>query len=75
MSISKTNNRHIAIEGIDGCGKSTLLRCLNMLEKPTSGKIILDNEDIQHIIDAYQNYLEVVKKDVAKQIWKLTNGK
>ena len=36
---------------------------------------ILDSEDIQHIIDAYNNYLEVVKKDVDKQIWKLTNGK
>ena len=36
---------------------------------------ILDGEDIQHIIDAYHNYLEVVKKDVDKQIWKLTNGK
>lgn len=36
---------------------------------------ILDAEDIQHIIDAYNNYLEAVKKDVNKQIWKLTNGK
>lgn len=36
---------------------------------------ILDNDDIQHIIDAYNNYLEAVKKDVDKQIWKLMNGK
>ena len=37
--------------------------------------IILDAEDIQHIIDAYHNYLEVVKNEVDKQIWKLANGK
>ena len=36
---------------------------------------ILDAEDIQHIIDAYHNYLEVVKNEVDKQIWKLVNGK
>ena len=28
----------VAIIGPSGCGKSTLLRCLNMLEKPTSGR-------------------------------------
>ena len=36
----------IAIIGSSGCGKSTLLRCLNMIEKPTNGKIIFDNKDI-----------------------------
>lgn len=36
----------IAVIGPSGCGKSTFLRCLNMLEKPTSGKIFLDNEEI-----------------------------
>lgn len=36
----------IAIIGSSGCGKSTLLRCLNMIEKPTSGKIIFEDKDI-----------------------------
>lgn len=36
----------IAIIGPSGCGKSTFLRCLNMLEIPTSGKIIFDGQDI-----------------------------
>ena len=31
--------------GTNGAGKSTLLRCLNLLEHPTSGEIIIDGEE------------------------------
>ena len=34
------------IIGANGCGKSTILRCINLLEKPSSGNIILDGVDI-----------------------------
>lgn len=36
----------IVIIGPSGSGKSTFLRCLNLLEKPTSGNIIFEGEDI-----------------------------
>ena len=36
----------ISIIGPSGTGKSTLLRMINMLERPTSGQIIIDGEDI-----------------------------
>lgn len=36
----------IAIVGPSGSGKSTLLRCLNMIEKPTGGKIIFAGKDL-----------------------------
>ena len=34
----------IAVIGPSGCGKSTFLRCLNLLEEPTAGEIILEGE-------------------------------
>ncbi len=34
------------IIGLSGAGKSTLVRCLNLLEKPTRGQVLLDGEDI-----------------------------
>lgn len=39
----------IAIIGPSGCGKSTLLRCLNMIEKPTSGEIVFKNKNLMEI--------------------------
>ena len=36
----------ISIIGPSGTGKSTLLRCINLLEQPTSGQIIVDGQDI-----------------------------
>ncbi|APC09236.1 methionine ABC transporter ATP-binding protein [Neomoorella thermoacetica] len=34
------------IIGRSGAGKSTLVRCINMLEKPTSGRVIIDGRDL-----------------------------
>jgi len=36
----------IAVIGPSGTGKSTLLRCINLLERPTSGKIWIGEEEI-----------------------------
>ena len=36
----------IVVVGPSGSGKSTFLRCINLLEKPTSGSIIFEGEDI-----------------------------
>lgn len=34
------------IIGLSGAGKSTLVRCINLLEVPTSGSILIDGEDL-----------------------------
>ena len=34
------------IIGMSGAGKSTLVRCINMLEKPTEGEVIIDGINI-----------------------------
>ena len=34
------------IIGLSGAGKSTLVRCINMLERPTAGKVIVDGRDM-----------------------------
>lgn len=32
--------------GFSGAGKSTLIRCINLLERPTSGQVIVDGKDL-----------------------------
>jgi len=48
----------VAIIGPSGSGKSTFLRCLNLLEKPTEGKIYIKDREIT---DPKVNILEVRK--------------
>lgn len=39
----------LVIIGPSGAGKSTLLRCINLLERPTSGRVIFEGVDITHM--------------------------
>lgn len=41
----------ICIIGPSGSGKSTFLRCLNVLERPTTGKIVFDGTDLASLKD------------------------
>ncbi|HWJ96685.1 MAG TPA: ATP-binding cassette domain-containing protein, partial [Acidimicrobiales bacterium] len=38
----------VCVIGASGSGKSTLLRCVNRLEEPTGGQVLIDGIDITH---------------------------
>jgi len=40
------NGQVVCVVGPSGSGKSTLLRCVNRLEEPTSGKVVVEGVDI-----------------------------
>ncbi len=54
----------VAVIGPSGCGKSTFLRCLNLLETPTAGEILLDGEYVFKNERVYlKRQLNALKKD------------
>ncbi|EZP76971.1 DL-methionine transporter ATP-binding subunit [Parageobacillus genomosp. 1] len=46
VSLTIQDGEIFGIIGYSGAGKSSLLRCLNLLERPTSGQIIIDGVDL-----------------------------
>lgn len=52
ITMSAEAGEIIAIIGRSGAGKSTLLRCINGLQRPTSGAVVLDGKNITAMHDA-----------------------
>ena len=46
IDLNVEKGERVVIIGPSGCGKSTLLRCINGIEKITSGKVIFEGKDI-----------------------------
>lgn len=46
VSFEVNEGEIFVIMGLSGSGKSSLIRCLNLLNRPTAGKIYFDGEDI-----------------------------
>ena len=58
----------IAIIGPSGCGKSTFLRCLNLLEQPSAGEILFENEYL------FKNERVYLKRQLKKMKQAQKNG-
>ena len=62
ISFEVSNGDFIAVVGKSGAGKSTLLRCLNLLNKPKSGEIIISDENI---VNFNRAKLKLLRRDIA----------
>ena len=46
IDLTVNDGEIFGIIGLSGAGKSTLVRCINMLERPTSGEVLIDGRDL-----------------------------
>lgn len=49
VSLIVPEGKIFGVIGSSGAGKSTLIRCVNLLEKPTSGDVIVDGQDLMNL--------------------------
>lgn len=46
MNLQVADRESLVLVGSSGCGKTTLLRMVNRMVAPTSGRILIDGDDI-----------------------------
>ena len=51
VSLTIPDGDVFGIIGMSGAGKSTLVRCINMLERPTSGSVVIDGHDLTRMTE------------------------
>ncbi len=80
INININDGEIFGIIGLSGAGKSTLIRCINYLERPTSGQVIIDGQDLgelsksellkvrQNIGMIFQGFNLLAQRNVIKNI-------
>ena len=62
ISLSINKGEIYGIIGMSGAGKSTLVRCLNFLERPTAGTVLIEDQDLSSL---GEKKLREVRTDIA----------
>jgi D-methionine transport system ATP-binding protein len=52
VSFSIEQGEIFGVIGLSGAGKSTLVRCINLLEKPSGGRVIIDGRELMKLSDS-----------------------
>ena len=52
VSLHVQKGQICGVIGASGAGKSTLIRCVNLLERPTQGAVVIDDVDLTQLSDA-----------------------
>lgn len=71
VSLEIQEGEFIAITGASGSGKSTLLHIIGSVDKPTSGRVLLENQDIYAMNDDEQSKLRRKKIALIYQFYNL----
>lgn len=61
VSLTVSDGDIYGIIGMSGAGKSTLVRCINMLERPTEGEVLIDGVDMGKLSD---KELRAARRDI-----------
>lgn len=61
VSLHVPKGKIFGVIGASGAGKSTLIRCVNLLEKPTEGQVIIDN---QNLLDLSDKELSIARRQI-----------
>ena len=67
LSLSVDKGEMVFVTGHSGAGKSTLLRLIALIDRPTSGQVVVDNQNTQRVkrrkIPAYRRQIGMVFQD------------
>lgn len=61
VSLTVNDGEVFGIIGFSGAGKSTLVRCINLLERPTSGEVVVNG---QNLMDLRPKQLRAARKKI-----------